>query len=210
MSEALLSLVSIAILLVVSQLSPGPDLFFVVRTSLAQGFRAACAVVTGITIGITIQLCVVCALGNWLLEQSWSRWLLWAAAGWFLYLAWKIMPRHFRASAEIQQERSECEPLLALLRQGFFCNILNPKCTLFLCGLSMGPLHAFGRVYDWFVPALVVTMALTGQAGWMLWSGLLQWAPLRRAYARHSAWVDMVFAALLALMAVLLVLQPGF
>lgn len=210
MSEALLSLGAVALLLVVSQLSPGPDLFFVVRTSLAQGFRAACAVVTGITIGITIQLCVVCALGNWLLEQPWSRWLLWAAAGWFLYLAWKIMPRHFRASAEIQQEQGVHEPLLVLLRQGFFCNILNPKCTLFLWGLCMAPLHAFGRVYDWFVPALVVTMTLAGQAGWMLWSGLLQWAPLRRAYARHSAWVDMVFSALLALMALLLVLQPGF
>lgn len=210
MTEAVVSLISVSLLLIISQLSPGPDLFYVVRTSLAQGFRAACAVVTGITIGITIQLCIVCVAGRWLLEQEWSRWLLYAAAAWFLYLAWKIMPRHFRASEEIRQEATEREPLLRLLRQGFLCNILNPKCTLFICGLCLGPLQAFGDAYSWFAPVLVVSMALAGQGGWMLWSGLLQWSPLRRAYARHSAWVDLVFALLLALMAVLLVLQPGF
>ena len=193
MTEAVVSLISISLLLIISQLSPGPDLFYVVRTSLAQGFRAACAVVTGITIGITIQLCIVCVAGRW-----------------FLYLAWKIMPRHFRASAEIQQEAADGEPLLHLLRQGFLCNILNPKCTLFICGLCLGPLQAFGDAYSWFEPALVVSMALAGQGGWMLWSGLLQWAPLRRLYARYSAWVDLVFALLLALVALLLILQPGF
>ena len=210
MTEAVVSLISISLLLIISQLSPGPDLFYVVRTSLAQGFRAACAVVTGITIGITIQLCIVCVAGRWLLEQEWSRWLLWAAAGWFLYLAWKIMPRHFRSAEEIQQEAADGEPLLRLLRQGFLCNIFNPKCTLFICGLCLGPLQAFGDTYGWFEPALVLSMALAGQAGWMLWSGLLQWALLRRLYARYSAWVDLVFALLLALMAALFVWQPGF
>lgn len=210
MTEAVLSLVSVGLLLVISQLSPGPDLFFVVRTSLAQGFRAACGVITGITVGITIQLCLVCALGDWLLQQTWSRWLLWAAAGWFLYLAHKIMPRRFRASAEIQQEATAREPWLHLFRQGFLCNILNPKCTLFICGLCLAPLQAFGASYSWFAPALVLTLALAGQGGWMLWSGLLQWAPIRRAYARYSVWVDLVFAVLLAVMAVLLILQPGF
>lgn len=210
MTEAVLSLVSVGVLLVVSQLSPGPDLFFVVRTSLAQGFRAACGVITGITVGITIQLCIVCALGDWLLQQPWSRWLLWAAAGWFLYLAYKIMPCRFRASEEIQQEATAREPWLHLFRQGFLCNILNPKCTLFICGLCLAPLQAFGASYSWFAPALVLTMALAGQGGWMLWSGLLQWAPIRRAYARYSVWVDLVFAVLLAVMAILLILQPGF
>ena len=103
MTDAVVSLIAASLILIISQLSPGPDLFYVVRTALAQGFRAACAVVTGITIGITIQLCIVCVAGPWLLEQEWSRWLLYAAAVWFLYLAWKIMPRHFRATAEIQQ-----------------------------------------------------------------------------------------------------------
>lgn len=210
MTEAVFSLVSVALLLIVSQLSPGPDLFFVVRTSLAQGFRAACAVITGITVGITIQLSIVCVLGDWLLQQTWSRWLLWAAAGWFLYLAWKILPRRFSAAEEIRRDTAVREPWLHLFRQGFLCNILNPKCTLFICGLCLAPLQAFGASYGWFAPALVLTMALAGQGGWMLWSGLLQCAPMRRVYARHSAWVDLVFAVLLALMALLLILQPGF
>lgn len=210
MTEAVLSLLYVALLLVISQLSPGPDLFFVVRTALAQGFRAACAVVTGITIGITIQLSIVCTLGDWLLQQDWSRWLLWAAAVWFLYLAWKIMPRRFRAAEEIRRETAAREPWLHLLRQGFLCNILNPKCTLFICGLCLAPLHAFGSTFSWYAPVLVLTLALACQGGWMLWSGLLQWTPLRRAYARHSAWVDLIFSLLLAVMAILLILQPGF
>ena len=88
MMEALGSLVMLGGLLLVSQLSPGPDVFFVFRTALAQGFRAGSAVGSGIAAGFLIQAALVAWVGGWLMAQPWSQWVLYAAAGWLLYLSW--------------------------------------------------------------------------------------------------------------------------
>lgn len=205
MMEALLSLASIGGLLVLSQLSPGPDVFFVFRTALAQGFRAGSAVAAGITAGFFIQTVLVCTVGAWVMEQEWSYWVLAAASCWLLYLAWKIFPRRWHAGPDpLSKGRPAREPLLRLVGQGFLCNILNPKCTLFICGLTLGSLRTYGSAFAWYTPALVIGLQMASQAGWMLWSGLLQWPPLRRFYVRRVCFIDAVFALLLALFALLL------
>ena len=76
MMEALGSLVVLGVLLMVSQLSPGPDVFFVFRTALAQGFRAGTAVGSGIAAGFLIQAALVAWIGGWLMCQPWSQWVL--------------------------------------------------------------------------------------------------------------------------------------
>ena len=93
MMEACGSLLLLGVLLLVSQLSPGPDVFFVFRTALAQGFRAGSAVGAGIATGFFIQAALVAWVGGWLMSQPWSSWLLYAASVWLLYLAWRIFPR---------------------------------------------------------------------------------------------------------------------
>lgn len=92
MSEAILSIAASCALLIVSQLSPGPDIFYVLRTALARGYRAAVAVATGINIGFCIQAIIVCTVGTRIAEQSWSYWVLAAAGLWMLHLARCIMP----------------------------------------------------------------------------------------------------------------------
>ncbi len=205
MTDALLSLATICGLLVFSQLSPGPDVFFVFRTALAQGWRAGTAVGAGISLGFFIQTLVVALCGSWLMQQPWAPWVLYAAAAWLLYLAWKIVPKKWvNTSAEAFEAGQGHESCAALLWQGFLCNILNPKCTLFICGLALGPLGAYGEAFVWFAPALVAGLTLSGLFGWSLWSALLQWAPLRGLYLRHTVGIDALFAALLALFALLL------
>ena len=207
MLEALCSLVMLGGLLMVSQLSPGPDVFFVFRTALAQGFRAGSAVGTGIAAGFLIQAALVAWVGGWLMAQPWSQWVLYAAAVWLLYLAWKIFPRKRVAVAGDKLETTVREPLHVLFWQGFLCNILNPKCTLFICGLSIGPLEQFGASSAWYAPALVLVLTGSGLLGWWLWSALLQWSPVRHFYLRHTTGIDALFAILLAVFAILLVLR---
>ena len=67
MMEAVCSLAALWGLLMVSQLSPGPDVFFVFRTALAQGFRAGSAVGSGIAAGFFIQAVLVAWVGGWLM-----------------------------------------------------------------------------------------------------------------------------------------------
>lgn len=205
MTETLLSVITVGGLLIFSQLSPGPDVFFVFRTALAQGFRAGSAVGAGITAGFFLQTLVVCSAGSWVMEQPWSRWVLLAAACWLLYLAWKIFPRGKGAKVELHIGNTIRERYRSLLWQGFLCNILNPKCTLFICGLTLGPLQVYGGAYSWYTAALVIGLQIASQAGWMLWSALLQWAPLRGSYVKHTRGIDTVFSVLLAIFALLLV-----
>lgn len=206
MIEALGSLVMLGGLLMVSQLSPGPDVFFVFRTALAQGFRAGSAVGSGIAAGFLIQAALVAWVGGWLMSQPWSQWVLYAAAVWLLYLAWRIFPRRRVAVAEDKLETNTRESLPVLFAQGFLCNILNPKCTLFICGLSIGPLEQFGRNFAWYAPALVLVLTGAGLVGWLLWSALLQWHPVRHFYLRHTTGIDAAFSVLLAVFAVWLAL----
>lgn len=205
MTEALLSLVALFGLLLVSQLSPGPDIFFVFRTSLAQGFRAGAAVGSGIAAGFLIQAALVAWVGGWLMAQPWSGYVLWAAAAWLLYLAWRIFPRRRVKVEQGALETRVREPLTVLFGQGFLCNILNPKCTLFICGLSLGPLECFGDTFAWYAPALVVVLSGSCLLGWVAWSALLQWHPVRGFYLRHTTLIDAAFALLLGVFALLLV-----
>lgn len=211
MCEALLSLLTVCGTLVLSQLSPGPDVFYVFRTSLAQGFRAGFAVAFGINLGFLIQSIVVCTAGAWAMEQGWGRWLLPLAACWLLYLAWKIFPRHWGAQPQgadplASSSSSPREPFLSLVGKGFLCNILNPKCMLFILGITTDALLSHAAL-GWYVPALVASLFLASLAGWSLWSGLLQWPPLRRLYLRHTQGIDALFALILAAFAVLLLVR---
>ena len=206
MLSALTSLVVLGGLLMISQLSPGPDVFFVFRTALAQGFRAGAAVGSGIAAGFLIQASLVAWVGGGVVAQPWSQYVLYAAAVWLLYLAWKIFPRQAGAVGEAQLETSARVALPVLFWQGFLCNILNPKCTLFICGLSVGPLGLYSAVHFWYAPALVLVLTFSGLLGWVLWSALLQWRPVRGFYVGHARGIDALFAILLAIFAVLLVL----
>ncbi len=210
MFDALLSLISIFGLLIFSQLSPGPDVFFVFRTALARGCRAGTAVGAGISLGFFIQTLVVALFGTWVMQQDWAQWVLYAAAAWLLYLAWKIFPKQWGGTSQETLEGgqgSARESYALLIWQGFLCNILNPKCMLFICGLALGPLATYGEAFVWFTPALVLGLTLSGLLGWALWSALLQWAPLRERYLRHTTLFDALFAALLALFALLLLVN---
>lgn len=205
MMEALLSLVMLGGLLLVSQVSPGPDVFFVFRTALAQGFRAGSAVGSGIAAGFLIQAALVAWVGGWLMAQPWSQWVLYAAAVWLLYLAWCIFPRKGAAVGQDKLQTDARVPLGKLFAQGFLCNILNPKCTLFICGLSVGPLQQFGSLYSWYAPAVVLVLTGSGLFGWVMWSALLQWQPVRYFYLRNTAVIDAAFSVLLAIFALWLV-----
>jgi homoserine/homoserine lactone efflux protein len=209
MIEAIWSIVVVCGLLLVSQLSPGPDVFFVFRTALAQGCWRGIAVGAGISVGFLIQSVVACTAGAWVMHQSWSVYMLWAAAAWLLYLAYKIFPFHARsAEPELREGAAPLERYSSLLWQGFLCNILNPKCMLFILTLSAGPLMAHAAM-GWYAPVLMMAMSLTCLLGWSMWAGMLQWKPLRTCYVRHTDALDRLFAVLLAAFAVLLLLPDG-
>lgn len=202
MLEAILTIGGVCALMVISQLSPGPDVIFVFRTALSQGFKGGAAVSLGINLGFLIQSVIACTLGAWVMEQEWSRWLVMAAACWLLFLAWKIFPRDWKQGKEVLGKAEEPrDSLCSLVGQGFLCNVLNPKCMLFILGLTLKPISQYGSLYGWFSPVLVAGLFAASLAGWWLWSALLQIHLLRSFYLRHTKGIDAGFALLLAFFA---------
>lgn len=199
MQEAL----TIVWLLILSQLSPGPDMAYVFRCALARGFYAGVAAGAGICSGLIVHVAVVCALGAAVIESPYKTPVMYAAGAWLLYLAWKIFPKKKRGDRPpASPEAGECGSFSTIYREALLCNILNPKATLFVAGLALPALAAHAQ--SWYPWALGAMMVFGAFLGWCLWAGLLQFPPLRNAYIRAMRPVDAVFALALAAFAVAL------
>ncbi len=211
MSEVIFNLLGLGGVLFLAQLSPGPDFLLIFRTALAQGWRAGSALGCGISVGFMVQLALVCTLGSKILEQGWSQYLLIAAAAYLMYLAWHIFPRKMKSDAaqDVRADGIDQVPssqIAKLLLQGFICNIFNMKCMLFIVGITLNGLQTY-RDVDWYIPALMIWLPTVSAVGWAIWSGLLQWAPLRRCYRSHAWVIDLSFALLLFAVSVPLLLN---
>lgn len=214
MSDIILHLATICGILVISQLSPGPDFLLIFRTSLAYGWKEGSALGIGISVGFAIQVTLVCLLGSQILEQSWSQYILIAAALYLMYLAWMIFPRSKQSQAaqgvSAQQigQVSDKPSVATLLLRGFICNILNAKCLLFIVGLTITGLKHYGAI-TWYAPVLILVLSLASALGWMMWAGLLQWQPLRQLYRQRAWLIDLCFALMLFAVAIGILLS-GF
>ena len=180
-------------LLLLSQLSPGPDQTFVTRSSLSYGLQAGIIVSLGIGTGIIAHAIIACSVGSALLQSSWGIFFYWLAGAWIIYLAWIIWPK----KPSIQEKEDKPHPkktinLHQLYKDALLCNLMNPKATLFFVSLSaplLEPPHGLG--YSVFVGALIV---LTGTLGWIAWAWAFQLKPIRRLYASHTFAIDRIFS----------------
>jgi len=112
-------------------LSPGPDILYVLTTSLRRGFKTALFLAAGLCSGLIIHTALV-GFGVAQLMRA-NDWMLWVIKGfgalYMIYLALMI----YQSSSEIQlRDAHDSEKnLLGFYTQGFLMNVLNPKVSLF-------------------------------------------------------------------------------
>jgi len=130
-------------------ITPGPDILFIISRSMQAGLKAGLAGVIGIAIGAFLHS-LLAALGLSLLFASSSTAFTIAKIIGALYLCYlgikslrQAMPTHFSPSKNRNPARS--------LLDGFLCNITNPKVALFMLA---------------FLPQFVDTSK--GNAGWQI------------------------------------------
>lgn len=187
------------LLLIMSQLSPGPDVTYVFRCALAQGFKAGATAGAGISTGIIFHTALVCCFGASVRTWEGMPLLVWTAGIWLLYLAWKISPKPRQNNTSETFAPVRSVPLGTVYREALLCNLLNPKATLFIAGLCIPLLGKHGEA--WHPWAMGASMVIGSLLGWCLWAALLQFAPLHRFYMRRGRVIDAFFAAALALFA---------
>ena len=189
-------------------ITPGPDLLFVIGRAAAQGVRAGVAAALGIAAGCLVHTAAVALGVATLLAASSMAFdvIKWAGAAYLLYLGLRLL-RGTGGAAAAAQTVPGASPR-ATFWQGFVTNVLNPKVALFFLallpqfvapdaankGLALAVLGVVFAVNSLFV--IVPVAWLAGRASERL---------LRMGRAQR--WLDRALGGLFIALAVRLALQ---
>jgi threonine/homoserine/homoserine lactone efflux protein len=114
-------------------LTPGPDVVYIVTNALRGGARAGVVAALGITAGCFVHI-FAAALGvSALLAASASAFavLKWIGAAYLCWVGVKMLTSRAPARLEFSSDVEGTRDLKTIFVQGFFTNALNPKVALF-------------------------------------------------------------------------------
>jgi RhtB (resistance to homoserine/threonine) family protein len=148
------SIVTLAGLVMISLISPGPDFAVIVKNSLVYSRKTALMTALGISLGILVHVTYI-LLGLGLVITK-TPWLLLSVkcvgAGYLLYIGFKgLLAKKMTQTLDGNPHHKRDISPVAALRSGFLTNALNPKCILFFVSL-------FSVVIDSNVPLAVMLM----------------------------------------------------
>lgn len=176
-------------------LTPGPDVLYIVTNSLRSGVRAGMVAGLGITAGCFVHIFAAAVGVSALLAASATAFtvLKWMGAAYLLWTGINILfsrrppvATDLMAAAASEPQR----PLKAVFIGGFWTNVLNPKVAIFF--LAFVPQFI---APDAASPALAFAMlgvlfnlnAIPVNVGWAL---VAAWMARRDAVQRGMHWLD--------------------
>ena len=116
-------------------LTPGPDVFYILANSLRSGARAGLVAALGITAGCCVHIVAAAAGVSALVAASATAFtvLKWIGAAYLVYVGVGMLFSRKSAPALAASGAAAVahETLWAVFRRGFWTNTLNPKVALF-------------------------------------------------------------------------------
>lgn len=113
----------------VLNLSPGPDVMFVIAKSLQGSVRAGVAASLGISSGIVVHA-LLASVGAAALLTAWPPLTILLQAAGAFYLLWLAVNTWIAQPATLE-DRAPAAAMRRVIAQGFMTNLLNPKVALF-------------------------------------------------------------------------------
>jgi threonine/homoserine/homoserine lactone efflux protein len=154
-------------------LTPGPDMMYVLARSIGQGRRAGILSALGIAAGCLVHtLAASLGLAALLHSVPWTfRFIRWAGSAYLIFLGIRLLIR--RASGD-SVSTLPADSGAAIFRQGVLTNVFNPKVALFFLAFlpqfvdstrgNIGLQMAFLGLYFVF-SGTVVTLTVAALAG---------------------------------------------
>ena len=189
----LMLFLTVALVLLIALMSPGPDFFFVSQTAASRSRREAMMGVMGISLGIVVWAGVaLMGLHLILQKMAWLHQIIMVGGG--IYLCWMGWQLLRSARSQNAQRVAAPEVKVALPKpgrsfiRGFLTNLSNPKAVIY-----------FGSVFSLFVGDDVGAGARSGLflliiAETFVWFSLvavvLALPTMRRGYQRLAKWID--------------------
>lgn len=199
-------LVAFASVMALGQFSPGPDMLLLTRSSLANGAAYGVRMALGIATGLAVHAAIAVGGAALLFERSpWLKITLSVlASGYLIWLAWQLFMEVFvRWYSGVKNSEPDLVPAGSAYRRGLLCNLLNPKVAIFLAAVTAPFLQ--GDRPEWWPTMLWGIIVGEGLILWAGWACVLQWRPVRGAYQRAQRVIDLIFAVVLAVLAVLMI-----
>lgn len=131
-TPALLAFIAAGLLL---NLTPGPDVFYIVNHALRSGVRAGLVAALGITAGCCVHIAAAAIGVSALVAASATAFtvLKWVGAAYLVYVGASMLLSRAKPAAlpTAASAASEPAPLRTIFGRGFLTNALNPKVALF-------------------------------------------------------------------------------
>ena len=128
---------TVAIIHLLGVMSPGPDFAIVTRNALAYSRRTGLMTAAGIALGLQVHVLYSLLGIGLVISQSILLFniLKYLGAAYLIFVGWKAL-RAKKGTLEVDTvEKKKDISAAHAFRNGFLCNVLNPKATIFMLAL---------------------------------------------------------------------------
>lgn len=184
-------------------LTPGPDVLYIVSQALRSGARAGLVAALGITAGCFVRIFSAAIGVSALMAASSTAFTLlkWVGAAYLMYVGMRLL-RSKTASPVMASDGLVCAAAMAaglkrIFIQGFWTNALNPKVALFF--LAFVPQFIAPGVENKALAFLLLGLLFNFNALWVnfAWALAASWLAARASLVRKGMhWLDRIAGAL--------------
>ena len=189
--------IMIATIATLGMLSPGPDFFLIIKNAARYQRSAALMTALGIIVAIALHM-TYCVAGLAVLITT-TPWLFnilkYAGAAYLIWIGIKSLLPQSGQQINLNNTQHEIVSFKKAFMQGFLCNVLNPKATLFFLAIFTQVLNIDSTFNEklWFA---FIIWGL-GAIYWPILVFLIQSAPVRKGLAKVQKYVDRVLGVVL-------------
>ncbi|AFJ48367.1 LysE family translocator [Shimwellia blattae] len=187
----------VATIAALGMLSPGPDFFLVIRNATRYHRAAAMMTTLGVIAGVTTHMTYcVAGLAVVITTTPWLFGLLkYAGAAYLCWIGVQALLSRGGATMDIRQDSPQQTTLKKAFLQGYLCNLLNPKATLFFLAMFTQVLNVHSGVMEklWYA-GIIVGLSFIW---WPLLVVLIQSEPVRKGLAKAQKIIDKLLGGVL-------------
>lgn len=187
----------VATIATLGMLSPGPDFFLVVKNAARYPRRAALMTAMGVNCAVATHMAYcVAGLAVVITTTPWLFMLLkYAGAAYLIWIGIQALRAHGGSRLNLNNVAQEPVTLSKAFMQGYLCNLLNPKATLFFLSVFTQVLSVDSGVGEklWYAGIILGLSTLW----WPLLVFLIQSAPVRAGLTKAQRIIDKLLGGVL-------------
>lgn len=187
----------VATIAALGMLSPGPDFFLVIKNAARYHRAAALTTAAGVICGVVTHMTYcVAGIAVVITTTPWLFGLLkYAGAAYLIWLGVQALLSRGGSKISVSDVAREQVSLKKAFLQGYLCNLLNPKATLFFLAMFTQVLNVNSGLGEklWYA-GIIVGLTVVW---WPLLVVLIQSDPVRRALTRAQKIIDKLLGGML-------------